>query len=62
MNVPFYCPKCSKIVENDNNEQKNKKNENFPFCSERCRLIDLGAWLDEKYRIDQQEDTASASE
>ncbi|HEY8516896.1 MAG TPA: DNA gyrase inhibitor YacG [Candidatus Binatia bacterium] len=22
-----------------------------PFCSERCRLIDLGAWLDEKYVI-----------
>lgn len=22
-----------------------------PFCSERCRLIDLGAWLDEKYSI-----------
>jgi endogenous inhibitor of DNA gyrase (YacG/DUF329 family) len=23
----------------------------FPFCSERCRLIDLGAWLDGGYRI-----------
>ncbi|WP_369602528.1 DNA gyrase inhibitor YacG [Hahella sp. SMD15-11] len=22
-----------------------------PFCSERCRLIDLGAWADEAYRI-----------
>lgn len=22
-----------------------------PFCSERCRLIDLGAWLDEKHAI-----------
>jgi len=22
-----------------------------PFCSERCRLIDLGAWADETYRI-----------
>jgi endogenous inhibitor of DNA gyrase (YacG/DUF329 family) len=22
-----------------------------PFCSERCRLIDLGAWADESYRI-----------
>lgn len=27
-----------------------------PFCSERCRLIDLGDWLDEKHRIsDEQE-------
>jgi endogenous inhibitor of DNA gyrase (YacG/DUF329 family) len=22
-----------------------------PFCSERCRLIDLGCWLDESYRV-----------
>jgi hypothetical protein len=22
-----------------------------PFCSERCRLIDLGDWFDEKHRI-----------
>ena len=22
-----------------------------PFCSERCRLIDLGDWLDERHRI-----------
>jgi endogenous inhibitor of DNA gyrase (YacG/DUF329 family) len=23
----------------------------FPFCSERCRLIDLGKWADGSYRI-----------
>jgi endogenous inhibitor of DNA gyrase (YacG/DUF329 family) len=23
----------------------------FPFCSQRCKLIDLGAWLDGSYRI-----------
>jgi endogenous inhibitor of DNA gyrase (YacG/DUF329 family) len=22
-----------------------------PFCSERCKLIDLGAWADERYRV-----------
>lgn len=22
-----------------------------PFCSERCRLLDLGAWLGDRYRI-----------
>ena len=21
----------------------------MPFCSERCRLVDLGRWLDERY-------------
>lgn len=25
--------------------------EVFPFCSERCRLIDLGRWANEEYRI-----------
>jgi uncharacterized protein len=23
----------------------------MPFCSERCRLVDLGRWLDEKQRL-----------
>jgi endogenous inhibitor of DNA gyrase (YacG/DUF329 family) len=27
------------------------ENQHRPFCSERCRVIDLGAWLDEKYTI-----------
>ena len=26
-------------------------NPNRPFCSLACRLIDLGGWLDERYRI-----------
>jgi len=33
----------------------------FPFCSRRCRLIDLGRWLGEDYRISSQtEGEASA--
>ncbi|MBN1508798.1 MAG: DNA gyrase inhibitor YacG [Sedimentisphaerales bacterium] len=28
----------------------------FPFCSERCKLIDLGAWLDAEYRIPSRPD------
>jgi len=38
------CPQCHRLtvwVDNDNR----------PFCSERCRLIDLGAWIEENYRI-----------
>jgi uncharacterized protein len=27
------------------------ENRVFPFCSARCRTIDLGHWLDERYRI-----------
>ena len=34
-----------------------------PFCSERCKLIDLGAWASERYRVPAaeppDEDTAS---
>lgn len=26
-----------------------------PFCSERCKLIDLGAWASESYRVPVQE-------
>jgi uncharacterized protein len=38
----------------------------FPFCSSRCRLIDLGRWLGEKYRAtadsEESEPNASADE
>lgn len=27
----------------------------FPFCSERCKLIDLGAWALEKYKVPAQD-------
>jgi endogenous inhibitor of DNA gyrase (YacG/DUF329 family) len=37
------CPICKKDVERSNPE--------FPFCSERCRTIDLGNWASEKYVI-----------
>jgi endogenous inhibitor of DNA gyrase (YacG/DUF329 family) len=39
------CPTCGKpVIWNDSSPWR-------PFCSERCRLIDLGDWLDEKNRI-----------
>jgi hypothetical protein len=37
------CPICKKDVTLENPE--------MPFCSERCRLIDLGNWATEKYVI-----------
>lgn len=39
------CPNCGRDV--DWNDQSASR----PFCSERCRLIDLGAWLSEKHAI-----------
>jgi len=32
-------------------QQQGKETKLFPFCSQRCKLIDLGAWLDAKYKI-----------
>ena len=32
-----------------------EQNSYLPFCSERCRTIDLGAWLDGKYVIESDE-------
>jgi endogenous inhibitor of DNA gyrase (YacG/DUF329 family) len=33
-----------------------------PFCSARCKGIDLGAWASEQYRVAGQEDTLLAEE
>lgn len=37
------CPICKKEVSPETNF--------FPFCSERCKIIDLGNWASEKYVI-----------
>jgi hypothetical protein len=37
------CPVCKKEVQLSDPE--------FPFCSERCRVIDLGNWAAEKYVV-----------
>ncbi|HEY4484865.1 MAG TPA: DNA gyrase inhibitor YacG [Nitrospiria bacterium] len=36
-------------------------NANRPFCSERCRLTDLGAWASDKYRLEQNLKPESSS-
>jgi len=38
------CPQCRKEAPWQNNPFR-------PFCSERCKLIDLGVWATEGYRI-----------
>lgn len=39
------CPTCGNLA------PFTKDNRWRPFCSERCKLIDLGAWFDESNRI-----------
>ncbi|MEN6334870.1 MAG: DNA gyrase inhibitor YacG [Phycisphaerales bacterium] len=46
----FTCPKCKRSVELPK-EGSGGLPRFFPFCSERCKLIDLGAWFDADYRI-----------
>lgn len=39
----LHCPTCKKEVL--------AGSEDFPFCSDRCRLLDLGKWASEGYVI-----------
>ena len=41
--VRLRCPICKKVVKSQDAE--------FPFCSERCRLIDLGKWASGQYVV-----------
>lgn len=43
--MPRACPICAKPV------APRAENPAFPFCSGRCRLVDLAKWLGEEYRI-----------
>lgn len=38
------CPTCDKPAQWQDNPYR-------PFCSERCKLIDLGAWVNEEYAV-----------
>ena len=38
------CPGCGRETEYEGNEFR-------PFCSERCKLFDFGAWADEQYAL-----------
>ena len=38
------CPICQAVTDSD-------VHADFPFCSERCRLLDLGDWASEKYVV-----------
>ena len=43
------CPTCgSEVVWNAENKWR-------PFCSERCKMIDLGDWATEKFRVPVEE-------
>jgi len=45
MTRKVHCPTCGKAIVWD------KNNPYRPFCSQRCKLIDLGEWASESHRI-----------
>jgi len=42
-----FCPICKKKIPAEEVELSGV----FPFCSERCKLVDLGQWLDGRYVV-----------
>ncbi len=50
--MPTYrCAICQSVV-----EYAGGLPQLYPFCSERCRLVDLGKWFREQYTIDRELD------
>jgi len=43
--MKIKCPTCKRLTGWEDNPYR-------PFCSERCKLIDLGRWASEEYRIE----------
>ena len=50
----LLCPVCRKPADRDATA--------FPFCSARCRTVDLGRWLDESYRVSRPIEQADIDE
>ncbi|MGB7310788.1 MAG: DNA gyrase inhibitor YacG [Candidatus Acidiferrales bacterium] len=56
--VKHHCPICKKPTDSETDAE-------FPFCSQRCRLLDLGNWASEKYVVSEpamDEDSSEISE
>ena len=47
------CPICAKEA------KPRKENPSAPFCSPRCKQVDLGKWLNEEYRVPTEEKAES---
>ncbi|MBF0329699.1 MAG: DNA gyrase inhibitor YacG [Nitrospirae bacterium] len=53
--MQIKCPHCKKKTTWEENPWK-------PFCSERCKLIDLGKWAMEEYKIPARDDESEIEE
>jgi endogenous inhibitor of DNA gyrase (YacG/DUF329 family) len=50
------CPRCKTLA------PFGAQNKWRPFCSERCKTIDLGDWASERYRVGTEEPAKNADE
>ena len=53
--VSAKCPICRKAA------APRAKNASAPFCSPQCKLVDLGKWLNEDYRVPTSEESVPNS-
>jgi uncharacterized protein len=51
--MDVHCPVCDRLMESANRSEWPE----FPFCSARCKLIDLGRWLGERYAVRPETET-----
>jgi uncharacterized protein len=56
--IRVRCPICDRVMQG----QSTSEWPQFPFCSARCRLIDLGRWLGEDYRVIPEADGSAPAE
>ncbi|HEX4999602.1 MAG TPA: DNA gyrase inhibitor YacG [Terriglobia bacterium] len=53
------CPSCQREIEASVPDAGNAAGNAFrPFCSRRCKLIDLGRWIKGEYRVEGREPVA----
>ena len=48
--MSYSCPICHKQFEPSEDDTSGRP-KYYPFCSNRCKLVDLGAWLDADYKV-----------
>ncbi|MHC4417908.1 MAG: DNA gyrase inhibitor YacG [Planctomycetota bacterium] len=59
--MKYRCPACGRVVKYSSGKGLEPV-ESFPFCSARCKLIDLGVWLDAEYKIASELDPQDSTE
>ena len=55
------CPICGKPAAAPPSATPAGEKTPYPFCSDRCRLVDLGRWLDGAYQVPAEDDDLDES-